>query len=160
MFYFIGPQREKKTFCWLHYVLVSGNRNMYQKTMKLFYLNLYFTPIKIVNYQNTKGIIMKIRVIQLAGHIHIPQARKYYARVLFFLRFLNCRHFFDVGGIPLIFCALYSRELNIRESVILKRLRYVYSIILFSTTNYIAIADFYSPHYVFQTIVFFDLLSK
>ena len=55
---------------------------------------------------------------------HIPQALKYNARVLIFLRFLNCRRFFDVGGIPLIFCALYSRECNIRESVILKRLRY------------------------------------
>ena len=42
-----------------------------------------------------------------------------------FLCFLKCRHFFDVGGIPLIFCALYSRERNIRESVILKRLRYM-----------------------------------
>ena len=45
--------------------------------------------------------------------------------VLIFLRFLNGRCFFDVGGIPLIFCALYSKERNIGESVILRRLLYV-----------------------------------
>ena len=37
----------------------------------------------------------------------------------FFLRFLSCPLFFDVGGIPFIFFALYSGELNTQESVIL-----------------------------------------